>query len=151
MTVSQWSETDFLDQELLLSQQLLHLLEQEKVALMADDVEALMAITPEKSRLISSFLTGRQQLQRERAARAQVPSQPDHADKGVAQRREQLLALQQAAKQSNLTNGLMIQRLSARNQSALTVLRGQSAPGLYGPNGQGINSSLFGVTKAVPG
>ena len=145
MTVAKLPETDFLDQELQLSQQLLQVLEQEKLALMANDIAALSAVTPEKLRLASSFLAGRQRLQRERSAHTQAgqaPSQPEHA-----QRHEKLLALQLAARQVNLTNGLMLQRLTARNQAALTVLRGPSAQGYYGPDGQGMNSSLFGVIR----
>ncbi len=145
MTVAKLPETDFLDQELQLSQQLLQVLEQEKLALMANDIDALSAVTPEKLRLASSFLAGRQRLQRERSAHTQAgqaASQPEHA-----QRHEKLLALQLAARQVNLTNGLMLQRLTARNQAALTVLRGPSAQGYYGPDGQGMNSSLFGVIR----
>ena len=146
MTVAKQPETDFLDQEFQLSQQLLQVLEQEKLALMANDIDALSAVTPEKLRLASSFLARRQLLLRERSAHAQAgqaQSQPDNAQSASAQRREKLLALQQAARQANLTNGLMLQRLTARNQAALAVLLGPSAQGFYGPDGQGMNSSFF--------
>jgi flagellar biosynthesis/type III secretory pathway chaperone len=158
MSASATVRTEFLEQELLRTEQLLQVLEKEKSALMANDIEALLAITPEKSRLVGLFLTARQQLQRQRAAQG-AASDGDSLRKwlqpspqsGTQPPQNRLASLQQAAQECNLTNGLLIQRLSARNQSALAVLRGPSTPGLYGPSGQGINSSLFGVTKAVPG
>jgi flagellar biosynthesis/type III secretory pathway chaperone len=141
----------YFEMELRLSAQLLQVLENEKTALVDNDIEALLRITPVKSSLVASFLTARQQLQRELAARGQPTDEASigqwlrqQAPASGSQRREELHELQEAAKQINLTNGLLIQQLSARNQAALAALRGQQVPGLYGPDGQRRNSSLFG-------
>ena len=139
--------SDFLEQELLRTQQLLRVLEKERSALMANDVEALLTITPEKSRLVGLFLTARQQLQRQRAAHGAASDEDSlrqwlqqGPQSGTQQPQNGLAALQQAARECNQTNGLLIQRLSARNQSALAVLRGPASAALYGPSGR---ASLF--------
>ena len=63
---------------------------------------------------------------------------------GIKRQLEQLTELQQSAQEINLTNGLLIARLSSRNQASLAALRGPQANGLYGPNGQQRMNAAFG-------
>ena len=141
---------DFVAQELRLSHQLVAVLAQEQSALVHNDIDALLAATAEKSRVVQSVLAARRQLQRELAAQGEPSDEESvkrwlHAHRAteLAQHRDRLLALQQAARQANVTNGLLIQRLWARNQAALTALHGQRNPDLYGADGQRKPSNQF--------
>jgi flagellar biosynthesis/type III secretory pathway chaperone len=132
MTQTVPADRGFFEQELRRWEQLLHVLEREKSALIDNDVDALLQITPEKSRLIATFLTARPQWQ---------PGQNASSSSPLA---EMLQQRQLQARELNQTNGILMQRLSNQNQAALAVLRGQPAPSFYGPDGQRVNSTLFG-------
>ncbi len=144
--------SEFVAQELLRAWQLLQLLEKEKTVLAKNDVEALLAITPKKSKLVASFLTARQQLQRALAAQGLASDEVSIGQwlknlrlPGIKRQLEQLTELQQSAQEVNLTNGLLIARLSSCNQAALAALRGPQTSGLYGPNGQRMHAAFGGV------
>jgi flagellar biosynthesis/type III secretory pathway chaperone len=126
---------NFMEQALLRWELLLNLLEREKSALINNDVDALLQISPEKSMLVAAFLTSHHELQQDK----------NPENNGLSHHEKlKLQQLQNSAREINHTNGLMIQRLSIRNQSALDTLRGKRMDGFYGPNGQRIHSTLFG-------
>jgi flagella synthesis protein FlgN len=56
-----------------------------------------------------------------------------------------LLQLSEQAKETNRTNGVLINRQFSRNQTALNILQKNNPTGsLYGPTGQATNSSSSG-------
>ena len=141
---------DFVGQQLQLTQQLLTTLESEELALVNNDVEALEAITPSKNQLVQVFLSARHKLLQHLQQQGIQPTDQNISAWFEAQPQRaggnemaQIKALQKAAKDINTTNGLLIQRLAARNQAGLSALRGQRASGVYGPNGQNGSMSNF--------
>ncbi len=141
-----------ISQEQQLTEQLLQVLEQEQAALIDDDTDALQKITPEKARLINAFVMARQQLRHDLAELGLATGEAgvhqwlkNQLNALSEQNRQAFLALQSRAQHINLTNGLLIQKLSARNQAALNVLLGPRASGLYGPDGQHRRSTPFGA------
>lgn len=123
---------------------LLDLLKQEQSQLVAADIDALTALTAEKTRLVARMselaeerhaaLASAGYAATEQGMQAWLDSlQPPTA----RQSWKELLELAQAAKEINRSNGMLIGKHLARNQSALTVLKGgPQGQALYGPNGQ---------------
>ena len=113
---------DFVAQELRLSHQLVAVLAQEQSALVHNDIDALLAATAEKSRVVQSVLAARRQLQRELAAQGE-PSDEESVKRWLHAHRATELA--------------------QHNQAALTALHGQRNPDLYGADGQRKPSNQF--------
>ncbi|PRD65325.1 flagella synthesis protein FlgN [Malikia granosa] len=131
-----------LAQEHALALQLLEVLGQEEAALLDNDADALSQAAHGKSQLIASFVTLHQQLRR-LLGQAGLPEQDSSVAAWVAGQSDPALQAQwrelldgaQRAQELNRTNGLLIQRLSVRNQAALATLRGPGEAELYGQRG----------------
>ncbi|RJG01184.1 flagella synthesis protein FlgN [Noviherbaspirillum sedimenti] len=123
---------------------LLDLLKQEQTQLIAADIDALTALTEEKTRLVarmSELATGRHQALAAAGFTATEQGMQAWLDSlqaaTVRQSWQELLDLARAAKDINRSNGLLIGKHLARNQGALNVLKGGAqGQALYGPNGQ---------------
>lgn len=131
-----------LAQEHALSLQLFEALGQEEAALLDNDADALSQAAHGKSQLIASFVLLHQQLRR-LLGQAGLPEQDSSMASWIARQTDpviqqqwlELLDCAQRAQELNRTNGLLIQRLSVRNQSALAALRGPGGSDLYGQGG----------------
>ncbi len=131
-----------LAQEQALTVQLLEALGREEAALLDNDADALSQAAHGKSQLIASFVTLHQQLRR-LLGQAGLPEQDSSMAAWIASQSDptlqalwrELLAGAQRAQELNRTNGLLIQRLSVRNQAALAALRAPGESELYGQRG----------------
>lgn len=131
-----------LAQEHGLAAQLFEALGREEAALLDNDADALSQATHGKSQLIAGFVTLHQQLRR-LLGQAGLPERDGsmaswvarQSDPSVQQQWRELLDCAQRAQELNRTNGLLIQRLSVRNQAALAALRGPGGSELYGQGG----------------
>ena len=133
-----------LSEEIALTSELIGILKDEQAHLVAADIKGLVAVTENKSRVVSriSALTMQRYSRLAQAGHKAMEggmrgwldaNQHDPAfDKAWAQ----LLKLAQAVKTLNSTNGILLGKHLAYNQNALNVLRGTRATGFYGPDGQ---------------
>jgi len=141
MTVSGNSPARQLQEELRTARTLLELLKQEQAQLVAADIDALNALTEEKTRLVtrmSELATDRHHaLAATGFAASEAGMQAWLEPEEARQAWQNLLELARAAKEVNRSNGLLIGKHLTRNQSALNVLKGgPQGQTLYGPNGQ---------------
>jgi flagellar biosynthesis/type III secretory pathway chaperone len=137
-------------EELRLIQQLNDVLTQEQAHLLADDIESLQLNTQTKSQLVSKLTMANQKRLNSLTA-YNLPKQETSmsiwlekfADGKLKSLWQQLLDNTNKAKELNQTNGLLLNRLSARTQNALAVLHGQSpaSASLYGRDGQNSTST----------
>jgi flagellar biosynthesis/type III secretory pathway chaperone len=137
-------------EELQLIQQLNDVLEQEQTHLLADDLESLQLNTQNKSQLVSKLTMANQKRlnlltkhglpKQETSMSIWLEKSADTESKSLWQ---QLLDNTNKAKELNQTNGLLLNRLSARTQNALAVLQGQSpaSASLYSRDGQNSTST----------
>ncbi len=123
---------------------LLDLLKKEQAQLVAADIDALTALTEEKTRLVtrmSELAASRHQALAAAGFAATEEGMQAWLDNSqlptARQSWKELLELARAAKDINRSNGLLIGKHLARSQSALDVLKGGAqGQALYGPNGQ---------------
>lgn len=123
----------------------LALLEQEQQALVAGDVDRLMPLAEEKTRVFS-LLAGLGEARNQALATASLP--PDrpgvqawldrHPDlSGSRKAWQEILKLTVKARELNQVNGKLISTRLANNQQALTtLLSAANQAALYGPDGQ---------------
>jgi len=138
-----------LGEEIAAGHALLQVLQQEQEHLIAADVDALGALTEEKSRLLARM--GELAMLRQRAvaaagfddSEAGMQSFLEHAAPSARADWEALIDIARQGKELNRVNGLLIGQHMSRNQAALNVLKGgdQPAGDLYGPNGQSAGQS----------
>lgn len=129
---------------------LLDLLRLEQAHLVDANIDELIKVTEEKTKIVARM--GELSLGRHRSlANAGLEASEEGmqkwassptADAAAAQSWSALLELAREAKELNRTNGLLIGRHLARNQAALNILQGNDqAGGMYGPNGQSAAQS----------
>jgi flagellar biosynthesis protein FlgN len=133
-----------LKDEISLTAELIDILQEEQAHLVAADINGLIAVSQQKSRVVSgiSELTVQRYSRlanvgykaMEGGMRAWLDATPHDAE--CEQSWAELLKLAQTVKSLNNTNGILIGKHLAYNQSALNVLRGTKASGFYGPDGQ---------------
>lgn len=131
-----------LEREHSLASRLLEALQREEAALVGNDADALSQATHGKSQLIIEFMSLHQQLLRQ-LGQAGLPARDSsmatwisrQSDPSVQAQWRELLDFAERAQGLNRTNGLLIQRLSVRNQAALAALRGPAQAELYGQSG----------------
>jgi len=134
-----------LQEEIAAMSALSNLLVEEKSALINDDIASLNKTNAHKSDLLRKI----SELERMRfnhlnangfsCDQSGMESFLQNTPESVANSKlwEELLAISEQAKQNNNTNGLLITRRLAQNQTALNILqRGNNMGSLYGPNGQ---------------
>ena len=134
------------------------LLRLEESALIDGNVEKLSKLTHDKSTILSHI----SKLEIERKAYLQkhgysgdANDMHDYFNKtlsevAAAEEWKKLLDLSERAKESNRTNGILINRQFIRNQNALNILQ-QNSPSesLYGANGQSTVNSISGRRVVV--
>jgi len=132
-----------LKEELQLTRQLVELLKQEQEQLIGANVEGLITVTEEKSRVVARMaeLTNRRY-------RALAAAGFDAMEGGMRawlnaatdteaeQSWQELLREAQSVKSLNNTNGVLISKQMTYNQKALNIWQGGQTSNLYGPNGQ---------------
>ncbi|HYC42164.1 MAG TPA: flagellar protein FlgN [Noviherbaspirillum sp.] len=129
---------------------LLDLLRQEQAHLVDANIDELIKVTEEKTKIVARM--GELSLGRHRALAGagleaseegmQKWASSPSTDASAAQSWAALLQLAREAKELNRTNGLLIGRHLSRNQAALNILQGGGEGGnMYGPNGQSASQS----------
>ena len=129
---------------------LLDLLRKEQAHLVDANIDELIKVTEEKTKIVARM--GELSLGRQRSLASagleaseegmQKWARSPSADPSAAQSWNALLELAREAKELNRTNGLLIGRHLTRNQAALNVLQGSGQGGnMYGPNGQSASQS----------
>lgn len=123
---------------------LLDLLNKEQAQLIAAEIDALTALTEEKTVLVtrmSALAAERHQaLAVAGFAATEAGMQAWLANRQpetTCQAWQELLQLARTAREVNRSNGMLIGKHLARNQGALNILKGgRQGQALYGPNGQ---------------
>jgi len=133
-----------LKQEISLTAQLIDVLKQEQAQLIAADINGLVAVTEDKSRVVAQISALTAQRYRalanvgfdgmESGMQAWMQSSGQAAE--IEQSWRELLKLAQSVKAINSTNGLLISKHMTHTQQALNVLRGNPGSNFYGPDGQ---------------
>ncbi|HEX7641005.1 MAG TPA: flagellar protein FlgN [Burkholderiaceae bacterium] len=133
-----------LKNEIALTAELIGILKDEQAHLVAADVNGLVAITEQKSRVVSAISTvttqrysrlaqaGYKAMEGGMRAWFDNTAHDPESDNDWAE----LLKLAQEVKSLNNTNGILIGKHLTYNQGALNILRGTKATGFYGPDGQ---------------
>lgn len=143
MHPSRTNPADSLHEEQQATHRLIEILKQEQSYLIKADIEGLTALTEEKTKLVTRMSQLANARYTALSAAGFPPKEEGMRDwlKGTTSAANQawneLLALAKTAKELNRTNGLLINKHMARNQTALNILYG-NAPGgsFYGPDGQ---------------
>ena len=147
-----------LQQEVIEMTSLADLLKLEELALIDGNVEKLSKLTQDKTKLLSHI----SKLEIERKAclqkhgySADANGMQDYFNRtlpevSAAEEWKKLLDLSEKAKESNRTNGILINRQFIRNQNALNILQ-QNSPteSLYSANGQSTTNSISGRRVVV--
>lgn len=129
---------------------LVEVLKREQAHLIDADIDALAAVIEAKTQLVTqmaSLTTARYQALAAAGFAGEEAGMQEwltsaNALAAAQQSWSELLAIVQAAKELNRTNGLLINKHMSRNADALNVLRGNAqSNSLYGPNGQATSKT----------
>jgi flagella synthesis protein FlgN len=129
------------------------LLKTEEVALIATDVATLNNLSQAKSQqlaALSSLEKKRQSYLTHMGYSNDAKGMQDFLATGKTEPASsenwtKLLQISASAKETNRTNGLLINRQISKNQGALNILQQNNPAGaMYGPNGQSTNKSSSG-------
>jgi len=133
--------------------QLLDTLDQEEQVLLSDAVDQLLELSQLKSQVVGDFALASQAryalLQNMGYAPEDRSMQlvlDNNSHPLLLKNWTHFLDLVATAKEKNRVNGILLQKLSFRNQSALDVIQGRKSGALYGPNGQKNSPSNFRTT-----
>lgn len=134
------------------------LLRLEESALIDGNVEELGKLTQSKSKLLSQLSKleiERKTCMEKQGYSANTKGMQDYFEKAkteisAADDWKKLLEVSEKAKESNRTNGILINRQFIRNQNALNILQQNSpAESMYGANGQSMTTSISGRRVVV--
>lgn len=126
-------------------------LKQEQQALVDNNADELIAITPQKNEALNSIMGMEQQrnqrlielgLSTDATGMQNLLSQTNFA--ALSQEWENLLLISSEAQELNRTNGLLITRQMTRNQGVLNILQQDQAGAMYGADGQSKVSTNTG-------
>ena len=147
-----------LQQEVIEMTSLADLLRIEELALIDGNVEKLSKLTQEKGKLlscISNLEIERKTSLQKHGYSADANGMQDYfnrtlPDVKAAEEWKKLLDVSEKAKESNRTNGILINRQFIRNQNALNILQ-QNSPteSLYSASGQSTINSIPGRRVVV--
>ena len=147
-----------LQQEVIEMTLLAELLRLEELALIDGNVEKLSQLTQDKSKLLSHIAKleiERNAIIQKQGFSADANGMQDYFNASLpevsaAHEWKKLLDLSEKAKESNRTNGILINRQFIRNQNALNILQ-QNSPteSLYSANGQSTTTSISGRRVVV--
>lgn len=139
--------------EVQIVNKLLDTLAQEEQLLVTDGVDQLLELAKYKSQVVGDFAIASQEryallttMGYEPEDRSMQLLLEKQGDSQLLQAWENFLMLVAAAKEKNRINGILLHKLSSRNQLALDVIQGRKATTLYGPNGQKNSQSSFRTT-----
>lgn len=142
-----------LQEEIQAMTSLAKILKLEETALVDGDVAKLSHLTQEKSQVIihlSKLEVERKTCLDQHGYASDTKGMKDYISSSESRKTaladwQQLLQLSEQAKETNRTNGILINRQFSRNQTALNILQKNNPAGsLYGPNGQSTNSPSSG-------
>lgn len=145
------SPADSLHEEHQVALCLLAVLRQEQLKLVDADIDGLIIVTAEKTKVVAHMSELANRRHRALAAagfaaseagmQAWLDSAPALED--GRQNWQDLLSVLESTQELNRTNGLLINKHMTRNQQALSVLQGGAQAGnFYGPNGQATMTSV---------
>ena len=127
------------------------MLTKEQQALINNNAEELIAITPQKNEMLTSIMGMENQrslnlislgLSADAAGMQTLLTQDSHAS--LTDHWNTLLAVSAEAQELNRTNGLLINRQMSRNQGVLNLLQKDQAGAMYGADGQSKISTNAG-------
>lgn len=144
------SPMDSLRQEQRVITSLLEVLKQEQQYLISADIDALTALTPQKSTLVNDMAVLASQRHSALGAAGYKPEEAGmeawlaaSGDADALTFWQQVLEQTRKAKELNRLNGSLINKHLSHTQGALQALRPQNpAANVYGPSGQTSNASL---------
>jgi flagella synthesis protein FlgN len=147
-----------LQAEIIAMTSLADILRLEELALIDGNVEELGKLTQGKSKLISTL--AKMEIERKDDLEKQgystdAKGMQDYFDKNPSEVSassdwKKLLEVSEKAKESNRTNGLLINRQFIRNQNALNILQQKSpSESMYGADGQSTSNSTSGRRVVV--
>ncbi len=147
-----------LQEEIFAMTSLVDLLRLEELALIDGNVEELGKLTQGKSKLLSQL--SKLEIERKTSLEKQgysadAKGMQEYFEKATseisaAEDWKKLLDVSEKAKESNRTNGILINRQFIRNQNALNILQQNSpAESMYGANGQSTTTSISGRRVVV--
>lgn len=126
-------------------------LKQEQQALVNNNADELIAITPQKNELLTSIMGMENQrnlnlvslgLSTDATGMQNLLKQATHA--ALTEHWDTLLLVSGEAQELNRTNGLLINRQMSRNQGVLNILQQDQAGAMYGADGQSKISTNTG-------
>lgn len=126
-------------------------LKQEQQALVNNNADELIAITPQKNELLTSIMGMENQrnlnlvslgLSTDANGMQNLLKQATHA--ALTEHWDTLLLVSGEAQELNRTNGLLINRQMSRNQGVLNILQQDQAGAMYGADGQSKISTNTG-------
>ncbi len=127
------------------------MLKQEQQALVDNNADGLIAITPQKNELLTSIMGMENQrnlslvslgLNADATGMQSLLAQDTHAS--LIEHWDTLLLVSAQAQELNRTNGLLINRQMSRNQGMLNILQQDQAGAMYGADGQSKISANTG-------
>jgi flagellar biosynthesis/type III secretory pathway chaperone len=146
--------TEHFSTELNISKDLLFLLQREEEVLAHQEIQNIPDITQEKNKLILEFIQLRS-MRIKNLSSLGLPRDETEISAWVAKQAypslqlvwQELTDLLKKCQEINQINGMMIQKLSATNRSAIQLLVGQDPmKSLYGPSVVSSTSSKFNTT-----
>lgn len=126
-------------------------LKQEQQALVDNNADELIAITPQKNELLTSIIGMENQrnlslvslgFNADASGMQSLLTQNTHA--ALTEHWDTLLLISAEAQELNRTNGLLISRQMSRNQGILNILQQDQGGAMYGADGQSKISSSTG-------
>jgi flagella synthesis protein FlgN len=145
--------TKHFSQELEISKELLHLLKQEEDALSRQEIRQISELTVTKNNLLLKFMNLRT-LRIQNLSSIGLPREESLIPEWIKLQKNpklhqiwaDLTAELIQCKEINTLNGMMIQKLSSMNRSALQLLVGQDpTKDIYGPGSSAVNTSKFNI------
>lgn len=125
-----------------LMQELLELLHQEEIALLADNFTEIEALANLKSDIVFKLQKSSENRLSEFSNFSQNQTNASftewlekQTDQTLSNAWANLMSLTSKAKEINSTNGLLLNQLVNRNQRSLAFFKGDNQENLYGPNG----------------
>lgn len=139
--------------ELQLVGRLLEVLAKERQVLQSNDAEQIAILSQVKSQVVGEFAVASQARYGLLQGMGFEPRDQgmqlfliQNSPTELAQLWADFISKVGQAKEENKLNGVLLQQLSLRNQSALEVLQGRKGAALYGPTGQKNNQAGFRST-----
>ena len=147
---------NLLDQELEIARALASTLENERKALVSDQAHAIADIASNKAALLERL--EKLESQRRNLVAQEQPQTEDDADaltrtmtgisSAVGRRWQSLMGLVAACRDANEANGLIVNLRQGQVRQLLDIVRGNTAPVTYGPQGRTFAKAVRPLARA---